>query len=319
MKITAIVLIYNSRKFIPAVFDSIQSQTFKDLETVAVINGDNDGSEKMIREKYPKVKIINPGGNLYFSKGNNLAIKQSDGELLLLVNHDLVLENDYAEKLAHAFNDPSVGAATGKLLRYDFDKGEKTNTIDSTGITMNASGRARDRGQLQEDHGQFDDQTNVFAVSGAGPMYRRSALEKTKYCANGICEYFDEDFEAYWEDVDLSWRLNRAGFKNVYVPEAKAYHGRTAGQSKGGYFHFFHFIKHHRQISPNIRKLNYRNHILMYLKNSPSVSLRFIFRELLMLVYVTIFETSTLAIVPSLIKLIPKELEKSRSLNKPTL
>jgi len=295
-KVSVILVLYNSKKFVERVFDAIVNQTFKDLEVIAVINSD-DGAKAILQTKYPTVKIIDPGSNIGFAAGNNLAIRNSSGEFIQLVNPDLVMEPEYIQNILRAFDDPKVAAATGKLLRYDFEQNIRTNTIDSTGITMSSSGRGKDRGQLEQDRGQYDKDTNIFGVSGAGPMYRRSALEQVRYKD----EYFDEDFGSYWEDVDLSWRLNRADFKNIYVPTAVAYHGRTAGQSKGGYFHLFHFIKHHQKISPLIRQLNYKNHILMYVKNAKTIHPLFILRELAMFCYILIFETSTLKIFPTLL------------------
>ncbi|MBI4363303.1 MAG: glycosyltransferase family 2 protein [Candidatus Doudnabacteria bacterium] len=332
-KVSVVLVLYNSKKFIKLVFDAVLGQTHKDLEVIAVINAD-DGAKEILQQDYPQVTILDPGENLGFAGGNNLGIRNSSGEFIQLVNPDLILEPDYIEKILKAFNDPKVAAATGKLLRYDFEKNQKTNIIDSTGITISASGRARDRGQLEEDQGQYDYNLQpttynlIFGVSGAGPMYRRAALEKVKYChpssvtdvtsspARGeddLCEFFDEDFGSYWEDVDLSWRLNNAGFKNAYVPEAVAYHGRTAGQAKGGYLHLWHFIKHHQRISPRIRQLNYKNHILMYIKNAKYIlHPAFILRELAMLMYVIIFETSTLKVIPELCRQVPKILKKRK-------
>lgn len=304
-KVSIILVIYNAKRYLKPVFDSIFAQTYANFEVVAVINGSEDGSEEEIKKNYPQVRVINPGENLFFSKGNNLGIKQTDGEFVFLVNQDMVLEPDHIQKLIKVFDDPKVAAATGKILRYDFERGQKTNIIDTTGITMSASGRGKDRGQLEEDRGQYDAQREIFGVSGACPMYRRSALEAVKYCEGDKCEYFDEDFFAYWEDVDLSWRFNNAGLTCAYVPEAVGYHGRTAGQSKGGYLHFWHFIKHHSKISPLVRRLNYRNHILMYLKNAKFIHPVFIAREVAMFFYVLILETRTLGVLPELFRLIP--------------
>lgn len=309
MKVSVVNIVYNSQKYIKPVFDAIFAQTHKDLEVFAVICANEDGSKEFIQQNYPQVRILDPGKNLGFAAANNLAIRESTGEFVQLVNPDLILEPNYIEEMLKAFADPKVAAATGKLLRYDFNNNQKTNVIDTTGIVMAVSGRARDRGQNQVDHGQFDRQTEVFGVSGAGPMYRKSALEKAKYEQ----EYFDEDFFMYWEDVDLSWRLNNAGFKNIYVPSAVAYHGRTAGQAAGGYLHLFKFIQHHQKLSPQILCWNYKNHILMYIKNAKRIwHPAFILRELAMLGYIVVFETSTLKVIPELFRQIPKILRKRK-------
>jgi len=502
-KVSVITLPFRKTHLIKPVFDAIISQTHKDLEILAVINDPQDGSKEIIQNNYPNVKILEPGFNSWFAGGNNIAIRNSTGEFIQLVNDDLFLEPNYIEEMLKAFGDPDVAAATGKILRYDFAKNEKLNIIDSTGITMSKSGRGRDRGQNQIDQGQFDSQTEVFGVSGAGSMYRRSALEKVKYCVSetnciivhgcpsrkedliditrmnakhwipwlkqslqtkGIktfaplmpepwapdyqawkkefeklpindnsilvghscacpflvrwlgdtkrkvkklilvaaakipaedanekvkdlytfetdetikdrvseiviflgenekerhkegskiyskvlgarieviknrghftfndmgttefpellaevvrgqnCEYFDEDFKMYWEDADLSWRLNNVGFKNVYASNAIAFHGRTAGQSKGGYLHLWHFVKHHKKIQPFIRQWNYKNHILMYLKNAKFIHPLFIMREIAMFGYILIFEISTLKVMPELFRQIPKIWKKRKS------
>jgi GT2 family glycosyltransferase len=280
-----------------------------------VVNAD-DGSIALIKEKFPQVKVIDPGQNLGFAGGNNLGIRESSGEFIQMVNPDLILEPDFIEKMLGAFSNEMVAAASGKLLRYDFEKMEKTNVIDSTGIVMDKSGRARDRGQLQEDQGQFDNDREIFGVSGAGPMFRKSAMEAVQFEENGKVEYFDEDMATYWEDVDMSWRLQNAGYKIVYVPEAVAYHGRTAGQSKGGYLHLFNFIKHHSKLPVYIRRLNYRNHILLYVKNAPFIHPLFVLRELAMLGYVLVFETSTLKVIPEMLRLIPRMWKKRRAQKK---
>ena len=308
-KVSVIILPYQKTHLIKPVFDAVFAQTHKDLEVIAVINDSSDGSKEVIRQNYPAAKIIEPGINLFFAAGNNLGISNSTGEFIQLVNDDLLLEPDYIEQVLKAFDDSKVAAATGKLLRYNFETRQKSRTIDSTGVVLSASGRARDRGQLEQDLGQFESQKDVFGVSGAGAMYRKSALEKVKF----ENEYFDQDFVMYWEDVDLSWRLNNLGFKNVFVPSAVAYHGRTAGTSEGGYLHLWKFIKHHKKLNSRILKWNYKNHILMYIKNAKHIfHPAFVLREIAMLGYVVIFETATLKVFPELFRQIPAILRKRR-------
>jgi len=317
-KVSIITLPFRKTHLIKPVYQAIFAQTHKDIEVIAIINDPIDGSKELLQKEFSQVKIIIPGWNTWFAVGNNIGMKESSGEFILLTNDDLILEPNYVEKLLKDFADPRVAAATGKILRYDFKNHQKTNIIDSTGLIMWEkwmTGRIRDRGQMQEDRGQFDtpDQRVVFGVTGAAAMFRRAALEQVKFCENGKCEYFDDDFLAYWEDADLSWRFNHAGYQCVYEHGAVCYHGRSAGQSKGGYVYFWRFIKHHRTIPAIIRRLNYKNHILMYIKNAEHLfHPGFIIRELGMLGYIIIFETSTLKVVPELIRLIPKFLRKRK-------
>ncbi len=308
-KVSAIILPFRKTQIIKPVFDAIFAQTHPDLEVIAVLNDSTDGTKEILKSQYPNVKIIEPGHNLFFAAGVNLGIENSTGEFIQIVNDDLILEPNYITELLKAFLDPQVASASGKILRYDFTNNQKTKIIDTVGITLNKSGRARDLGQLEEDRGQFDQQTDVFGVSGAGPMYRKSALEKIKFRN----EYFDEDFVMYWEDVDLAWRLANDGFASRYVPTAVAYHGRTAGQSEGGYLHLLNFIKHHQKLNKQVLRWNYKNHILMFIKNAPNIfHPAFILREIAMLGYIIIFETSTLKVLPELFQQLPKILKKRK-------
>jgi len=332
-KVTVIQVIYNSKRFIEPVFNAIFAQTFKDFDVVAVISGNEDGGKELLAEKFPQVQIVDPGYNIGFAAGHNLVFQKYNSEFFQLVNPDMIMEPDYIGQMLKAFADVKVGAATGKLLRYDFENNRKTNVIDTTGVTISKSGRARDRGQHEADNHQYDAQPSVQAVSGAGAMYRKPALEAVKerqevrgksltstpLPLTSKFEYFDEDFHSYWEDVDLSWRMANAGWKNIYVPLAVGYHGRAAGSSEKGYADVAGFIKHHRQLSSRIRQLNYKNHIFMYIKNSPWFYPQFFVREFFLFFYVLFFEISTLKVLPEMFKLLPKVWEKRMHIKKEAL
>jgi GT2 family glycosyltransferase len=318
-KITVVQVIFNNRRFIEPVFGAIFAQNYKDFNVVAVISGNDDGSKELIAEKFSSVQILDPGYNIGFAKGHNLVFSESTADFFLLVNPDMIMEPDYVGKILKAFEDPKVGAATGKLYQVASDKFRVTKdefnkqkstfkTLDTTGVTISKSGRGRDRGQHEVDTGQYDNLTKVDAVSGAGPMYRKKALEAVKYKN----EYFDEDFHSYWEDVDLSLRMANKGWKNVFVPSAIGYHGRAAASSRGGYLHVIDFIMHHRSLNPRVRQLNYKNHIFMYIKNSPWFYPQFFVREFFMLCYILLFEPSTLKVLPEMFKLIPKMWKKRK-------
>lgn len=312
-KVALVQVIFNTRQFIPAVFPAALKQTHKDTEFVVVIAGNEGNSKEYIQEHFPQVTIIDPGYNIGFSKGHNQLFATLDADFFQLINPDLVITENFVEEMLKPFADPQVGAVSGKILRYDFVVNKPTNQIDTTGVIISKSGRGRDRGQHEIDSGQYDDKQDIIAVSGAAAMYRKAALEDVKTIrSDESYEYFDEQFHTYWEDVDLSWRIVNRGWKIKYNPKAIAYHGRAAASSPGGYKKLFAFIKHHREIKPQVRQWNYKNHFFLFLKNSPKWYWQFFAREFFYNIYVVIFETSTLKILPTFFKQFPSMWKKRK-------
>jgi len=311
-KVALVQVVYNSMRFIPTVLPAALNQTERDTEFYAVISANDDGSKEYIEQHFPSVKVVDPGYNIGFARGHNEIFASVDAEFFQLVNPDLVMSPDYVEQLLKAFGDhPNFGACTGKLLNYDFDKMVPKTTIDSTGVVIHRSGRAYDRGQHEKDTGQYSTPSSLIAISAAAAMYRRRALEEVaQERENGKREYFDEDFHSYWEDVDLSWRLVNAGWENRYCPSAVAHHGRSVPSSPGGYRKIVSFIRHRRSIDPKIRRLNYRNHVFLFVKNSPKWYGQFFVREFCYNIYLLIMETTTLAELPKLLKMLPSMLKK---------
>lgn len=317
-KVTLVQVVYNAMKYIPKSFDSMVNQTYRDIEIVAVITGNEDGSKEYIQEHYPTVIIIDPGQNLRFVRGCNLVFeKHQNTDFFQLVNNDLWLEPNYVEKMIEAFDNPRVGAAQGKIYQYNFETQQQSKLLDTTGIIYGKNGGGRSRGQHELDNGQYDDKKELLIVDGAAPMFRRSALEAIKYQRpDGTFEYFDVDFDMYWDDSDISMRLVYAGYKCIFVPEAIAYHGRTASSSEGGYKKVLAFIKFHKKIAPWIRQNNYKNHIFLFIKNSPKWYLQFFVREFFYQIFVLIFEVSTLKILPTLFKQLPLIWKKRKYIQK---
>lgn len=322
-RIAVNLLGWNHKALLKKCINSVRVQSYKDFELFYMDNASKDGSVEFVKNNYPFVNIIENKQNLGYAGGHNKFFEALDSEFLMVLNPDVELSANFLEEVVKGFEDSEVGAAMGKLLR------PSSKLIDSTGIIINLARRGRDRGQWEEDNGQYDNQTNIFGVNGAASVFRKSALEKvkmpkisTQYSVHSTqYEYFDEDFFAYWEDLDLSWRLNLAGFKCKFAPSAVAYHGRAAGQSKGGYKKIFSFIKHHRNLPKRIRQLNWKNHQFCIIKNDfgwkfikvlPIIKLR----ELSMLVYILFFEPSTLAVILEYLKQLPKMLRKRKYIKK---
>lgn len=316
-KVALVQMVYNGMRYIPQSFAAMVGQTYADIEIVAVINGNHDGSKEYIQEHFPQVTIIDPDENLRFVRGHNLVFSKVEAEFYQLVNQDLVLEPEYVANMVRAFENPNVGAANGKIYQYDFSQNTKSNMLDTTGITVSRSGRGRSRGQHQIDSGQFDTQLDLISVDGAACMYRKSALESVKYIReDGKVEYYDLDFEMYWEDVDLGWRMVNAGWKCRFVPESIGYHGRTAAASPKGYSRVWSFIMHHRNIPGWILEYNYKNHIFLFIKNSPKWYWQFFVREFFYNCFVLVFETKTYRIVPTLFRQLPSIWKKRKYLQR---
>ena len=336
------ILSYNSKRYIEGCLDTVLAQSYKNLEILAIITGSDDGSAELIREKYgrqKRVKILEPGDNLWFSRGHNLGIKSSVGEYILVLNQDIVMEPEFVGKLVHVMEaDPTLGSVSGKLLHYNYLINSKTKILDSTGIEIYKTRRVIDRGQWEQDRHQYDGDTEIFGASGAAAMFRRSALEAVKLPkvrSNNITlplrgesapsvvtrgreveedsEYFDEDFVAYKEDVDLAWRLQLAGFRCRYVPEAILYHGRTVGRSWPN--QLVRFIVNRRRQPRVFRMMAFKNHYLMMLKCELKSlfwgQFFFIFvRESLLLAYTIFFEPFQFKAIVELYRQIPEALRK---------
>ncbi|MDU7147859.1 MAG: glycosyltransferase family 2 protein [Clostridium sp.] len=293
--VSLVIINYNNKSYLERCINSIFNQTYKDLEIIFIDNESKDGSYDFMKEEYPNddIFLIRNEVNNGYAGAANQGIKLSKGKYVMILNPDIIMEADFIEKM-YAFieSDEKIGALSGKLLKYDFENDKKLNYIDSTGIIMYKSTRCIDRGQNEEDLGQYDNIEQVFGVCGAAPMYRKSALDKVKI----FHEYFDEDFFAYKEDIDLSWRLNLAGFKNMYYHNAIAYHGRALGKSKGG---VINFIKHRKKQSEFLKGISTRNHIMMLYKNNFDRFLytykkEILIRQIKLLTYCLIFENSNL-------------------------
>lgn len=318
--VSVIIPSYNSRRYIEKCLDTLLSQDYSNFEVLVVNNGSADGSADFIKfhyARFKKIRVLEPGENLWYSRGNNFGIRESRGEYILALNQDTVLEQGFIKRLVLEIErDPRLGSVTGKLLHYKFDIDSKTRILDSTGMEMFRTRRVIDRGQWEVDEGQYDGDVEIFGASGAAAMYRRSALEQIKIPKkDGTFEYFDEDFVAYKEDVDLAWRLQLAGYKCLYIPDAHVYHGRSTGRSWPT--QFIRFILNRRRQSRLVRKLSFKNHYLMMVKNEiPLIFWKhflFIFgREVLLLIYTILFEPFQIFALMEFFRQLPNALRKRK-------
>jgi len=316
---TVAVHIVRYNQSLSMVLDCVRSVLRQTLSSYSVTVTDNGSSDSIKAELLsllgdnPRFHYEESETNLGFAGAHNRFIFHCTENIVVPLNPDTIMTPGYLEALVAAFDDDRVGAATGKMLKPE-PSVDGSPILDGTGIVMSRGRRGRERGQNQIDTGQFDRARRVFGVSGTASAYRKSALDQVRI---GDREYFDEDFFAYWEDLDLSWRLRLAGFECVYVPEAVVYHSRRAGQSKNGYRRPLEFIRHHMELPTNIVRWNWKNQLFCIIKSDFGWSFwrdcPFIFgRQILMLGYIVVCEPRTLAVAGELVRSIPKMVRKRR-------
>jgi len=202
---------------------SIFNQTYPAIEVLLFDNGSHDGSVEYVNTHYPAVQIIELGRNVGFSAPNNEGIRRAKGPYILTLNTDVVIEADFIDEMVKAIEttDENVGWVAGKMLKLTSNG--RTDEVDCLGHHMARSRYATETDYSRpfrwEDYSQY---RFVFGASACGALYRREMLEDA--AIHG--EVFDEDFFAYFEDVDLDWRAQQRGWKCLFSPKAVGYHVR---------------------------------------------------------------------------------------------
>lgn len=224
MKVCVVVPNLNGEATLGDCLDSLLAQDLNP-EIVVVENNSTDGSLDLLRQNYQGVTVLPQKKNLGFAGGVNAGIRQAIKEgcdYVALFNNDAVADKDWLKNLVNALEEnKAAGIVTGKLLNSD------GKNIDSTGEMYSVWGLPYPRGRSEAKSNKYDDKTSVFGASGGASLYRVTMLKNI-----GL---FDEDFFAYYEDVDISFRAQLAGWKVAYQPKAIAYHqiGATSGKIKG--------------------------------------------------------------------------------------
>lgn len=239
--VSVIIVNWNGKHLLAECLDSLQAQTRPADEIFVVDNGSSDGSQVLIREQYPEVILIELGVNNGFSSANNVALERARGDYIALLNNDLLIDPEWMEHMVVALDtNPSLGSCACKMILYD-----RRDTIDAAGINGLKSGIGANRGIYQKDGDAFRCPQLVFGACAGAALYRTAMLHDIGF--------FDEDLYIYYEDVDLSFRAQLAGYNCLYVPEAVVYHHHGASSSALGKKYYYLA----------------RNSILVFVKNMP--------------------------------------------------
>jgi len=253
------IINYGDYRHLPVCLDSVKRQSLTP-DLVMVLDNQSQAEEiGPIASAYPEVRLLSMRENLGYSGGANRIIREADAHgYILLLNPDAVLDSRCLEEMVRVMESaPGTGSVGGKLLLGnpqldDGAAGPTPRILDSTGHLIFRNRRIIDRGHGEADGGQYDRLEEIFSVCGAAVLFRRAMLEEVRIDQ----EYFDEDFFAYKEDVDICWRAQLLGWSSVYTPAATAYHLR--GWKR----------RDDRRRVPWLRKYHsFKNHYLMMIKN----------------------------------------------------
>lgn len=259
MKVTAGVVTWNSGAPLDAALDSLAAQRHPDLEIVVVDNASADGSPERARAHQGVAVVANVDNRGFAGAANQLVdlARAAGSDALLLCNPDVRLEPDYLPRALHALAaSPTRAAVQGRLWRFvpgEPEPSARERVIDTTGHVAYRTRLFRNRGENLPDDGRFAS-GQVFGVSGAVALYRLEALDDI--AVNG--EAFDADLFAYWEDVDVDWRLQLRGWHAWYAADACGWHERGGAGPRR---------------SPLVEQLNFVNRFLVIAKNDDPAAL----------------------------------------------
>lgn len=252
-KVHVIIVTHNSSPVVGRCLKALGSQTVPPC-TITIVDSGSTDRDYLGNLKASNVNIIETS-NVGFAKANNIGVNSltlSEDDCVLFLNPDAFLKPNAIEKMVQVLGDKKfAGAITGKLLGYDLKSDTKSGQIDSTGVFRNWYGRWYDRGQGEEDSKIYDTAQTVPAICGALFCCSARALQSLKG------KIFEERFFMYKEDIELSLRLRKTGWKLWYDPQILAYHCRGWNSNRTA-------------VPYEVRLMSARNEVILYQKH-PSV------------------------------------------------
>ncbi|MBN1198125.1 MAG: glycosyltransferase family 2 protein [Bacteroidales bacterium] len=220
--VSVITVNYNHSDVTCQMLESLFQITYPTIEVIVIDNGSPDDNPRIIKEQFPQITYIETGKNLGFAGANNLGILASRGKYILLLNNDTIAPPGFLEPLvAKMESDPVIGAVSPKIKLF-YHKG----MLQYAGITeINPyTGRSYARALYKMDEGQFEEDAMTAYAHGAAMMISREALEKVGL----MCTIFF----LYYEELDLGYRIRKAGFTIWYVHNSEILHKESVATGK---------------------------------------------------------------------------------------
>ena len=225
-RVSAIVVNWNAREDTRECIESLIKSDYPGLDIILVDNASSDGSVQYLRSLFSGITILENSTNERFARGSNKGMRfalDRGTQYVFLLNNDAVVEDATIGRLVGALEaSSSIGFVGPKILYFS-----KRDVIWSAGGEVNFwTGITRHRGIREKDNGRYNDSVEVGYLTGCALMAKRELVEKI-----GL---LDPSYYIYGEDADWCLRASKAGFKIVYVPDARVWH--KVSLSTGGEF-----------------------------------------------------------------------------------
>lgn len=330
MRVFVHILVWNDRRYLPDLFASLEAQEYKNVTVRVLDNGSTDDSYAYLQEHFAHSVVARNVRNLGFAGGHNQLLRftfehmtEAEGSdaAVLVMNADMIADPGLIARLVEALQaNSTVDAVQPKVYRaFGEHVGDETleetvqsDILDTTGLRVARGWRMSDRGAGEIDKGQYDNATDIFAVTGACALIRASAIRDV--LVNG--ELYDGEFFAYREDCDFAWRFRAAGHKSAFVAQALVWHYRGMyGKERAG---LWNRLWNRKKQRPFFAALATRNQLFVLMKNLTFVDTVFaapwiLFHEIGRCAFGLLFEPETRKLLLKAPALLPSMLRKRKA------
>jgi GT2 family glycosyltransferase len=247
--VAVVILNWNGKHFLEKFLPSVMASGYENLQIIVADNASIDDSISFLKQKYPAVRLLLSNTNEGFAKGYNTALKKVSADYYILLNSDVEVSIGWIEPVILLMeSDENIAACQPKILSFQNKK--QFEYAGACGGFIDALCYPFTRGRIFEncenDEGQYDNSIQIFWASGAALFVRSKVFHEL----NG----FDEYFFAHQEEIDLCWRMQRAGYTIYVEPASVVYHVGGGTLPMGDRKKVF---------------LNFRNNLVMMTKNLP--------------------------------------------------
>lgn len=327
--VTVNLVVYNGARYLRACLDALKRQTYRNLEVQVFDNSSTDGTADVVEREYPQFRLTRNSSNVGMWCGQEFALRTSAGAYVLALSVDVMLHPECIAECVRACDaDPSAGTVQMKILQYELAdledrRYEASTRIDTCGFDVSHARRVSNRGQGEEDRGQYDRNAPyaIFAVEGAAPFFRRRALDECTLDGHLVDPHYRVGPYGHGDDLDIGWRMQLFGWTQIFVPSAIAYHDRKTTKRTARIPVISQLFQRsaRSKIPIEVRRLDWSNVRFTIIKNDYIINIlkdapRIVVRELAVFFYTLLFEPKVLLGWGRFLSLLPLMLRARRQI-----